>query len=57
MRLPIVRLIASHKEERSTVECEKAQLLKQQHDIARRVHILEWWTFPHRDHPQGRHDH
>jgi hypothetical protein len=47
MNLPIVKLLRHHREERCEAECERQAILERQHDVARRVHVLEWMTFPH----------
>ena len=47
MKLPIVKLLRHHHEAQCEAECEKRALLEQQHDVARRVHVLEWMTYPH----------
>ncbi len=52
LRLPIVKMMLRHNEERCEAQCQKNELLQRQHDLARRVHILEWMTFPHTD-PNG----
>lgn len=47
LKLPIVRMLIRHNQERCQAECEKETLLQQQHDLARRVHVIEWMTYPH----------
>lgn len=56
VHLPIVKMLIRHNEERCVAACEKEELLQRQHDIARRVHVLEWWTFPHRTPEHKAHD-
>ena len=56
VHLPIVKMMLSHKEERCVAECQKEELRQRQHDIARRVHVLEWMTYPHRHREQDRHE-
>ena len=46
MKLPIVRLLRHHHVTQCEAECDKLELLRQQHDLARRVHVLEWMTYP-----------
>lgn len=45
--LPIVRLLTEHRADRVRSDAIAAESMAQQHDIARRVHVLEWMTFPH----------
>lgn len=47
MQLPIVRVLRRHRDERCVAEMERQELLERQHEIARRVHVIEWQTFPH----------
>ncbi len=51
-RLPIVQMLLQHRDERCEAECEKQALKEQQHDLARRLHVIEWLTYPHRDKDQ-----
>lgn len=51
--LPIVRLISEHNAERQRSDSVAAESMAQQHDIARRVHVLEWMTYPHTQKPKG----
>jgi hypothetical protein len=46
MNLPIVKILRHHHVAQCEAECEKLELLRQQHDLSRRVHVLEWMTFP-----------
>ena len=41
-RLPIVRLLRTHKEERAEAEREREQLAAEQHEIARRIDVTGW---------------
>ena len=54
--LPIVKMMMRHKEERCEAQCQKEELLRQQHDLARRVHVMEWLTYTHRDRAQDGHE-
>lgn len=47
MNLPIVRILRGHRHEQLEAQCLKQELREAQHDIARRVHVIEWQTFPH----------
>jgi hypothetical protein len=47
MRLPIVKILRRHHDEKCEAACLRDELLRQQHDISRRVHVIEWQTFPH----------
>jgi hypothetical protein len=41
-----VKILRHHHVAQCEAECEKLELLRQQHDLSRRVHVLEWMTFP-----------
>ena len=47
VQLPVIKMILNHREERCRAEDEKRELLERQHDIARRVHVVEWMSYPH----------
>jgi hypothetical protein len=47
MRLPIVKILRRHHDDKCEAACLREELLRQQHDISRRVHVIEWQTFPH----------
>jgi hypothetical protein len=56
VHLPIVKLMLRHREERCESECVKEELRRHQHDLARRVHVLEWMTYTHRGGEQDGHE-
>lgn len=41
-RLPIVRLIRTHKDERAEAERERQELKEEQHELSRRMHVVGW---------------
>lgn len=41
-RLPIVRLIRTHKDERAAAEREREQLRAEQYEISRRIDVTSW---------------
>jgi hypothetical protein len=47
MNLPIVRILRGHRHEQCETECLKHTLKAEAHELARRVHVIEWQTFPH----------
>ena len=55
--LPIVRILRRHHDERCEAECLRQHLKEEQHEVARRVHVIEWQTFPHTHKDTGRDDH
>lgn len=55
MAFPIVKMLRHHQAERCEAACEKQELLRRQHDIARRVHVIEWLSYPH-TRPKQTHD-
>jgi hypothetical protein len=57
MRLPIVKILRRHRDEKCEAECLRHALKEEAHDIARRVHVIEWQTFPHTQKDRDRDDH
>ena len=53
LSLPIVRVLREHKEDRSRSDAAAEEALQQQHEIARRVHVLEWMAYPRPDRRRG----
>jgi hypothetical protein len=41
-RLPIVRLIRTHRDERAEAERERQALKEEQHELSRRMHVVGW---------------
>jgi len=52
-KLPIVRLMHEHRDERAAAEEDRARLKREQHEMTQRMHVVGWLAEVSHKHREG----